>query len=281
MEKFIELLTTLGIKQETIDKIKNGEEVDLNEVSTSFLAEKAALVKNDAAFVNDLKAQAKKEGEIVATKQFKKLLNKEFGLSLTETPLMEISNEDIIKKVKETSTTAANADVQKLQEQIITLTNEKTTLENDITLKVKETEDKWSSKWKQQQIDKALSEIVDSMELIVSKQTAIKNLKMEIVDNGYDFEFDDNGKVVKIKKGDLQAVQPDNKGFETLESLRDRSLTEFVKKSNGSGGAGGNGGAGGTGGTGGGAVADNLEDVPDTVLQHLEQMKKNAGLATA
>lgn len=286
MEKFIELLTTLGFKKDVLDKIKDGKEVDLNAEAQSFLSEKEALAQSDSTFVNGIKAQAKKEGEIVATKQFKKLLNTEFGLALTETPLAEISKEDLIKKAKEVGASSVNTDMAKLQEQVVSLTNENTQLKNDKETEVEKVKKEYDGKLKQSKIDKKLSDYIDTLAdetkgkgLIVSKATALKNLKLAIQENGItDFEFDDEGNITNILKGDLPAVIPGNKGFETLETLADRSLGEFFKKSNGNGGDGGAGagGSGGNGGNGGGGTDD---DVPVEVKERIEQMKKEAGLA--
>lgn len=282
MEKFIELLTVLGFKKEVIEKIKSGEEVDLNAEAESFLTEKDSLSKSDEKFINGIKASAKKEGEIVARKQFKRLLNKEFGLALTETPLNEISDEDIIKKAKETGTGAANADLEKLQQQVITLTNEKTALENEKTAEVEKVKLEYAGKLKQTALDKKLADYVDTLTdeakggkgLIVSKTTAIKNLKLGIQEAGItDFEFDEEGNITKLLKGDLPAVQPGNKGFETLETIGERSLGEFIKKSNGTGGESGESGSGSSGASDG-----STDEIPEEVKSHLAKMKQSAGM---
>ncbi len=257
MSKELELLKLLGIETEITD------ETDVNQLAIDYRERQAELHKNNPAIMDEEKSKSKKEGEIVATKRFKKTLNKEFGLGLTDSETNEISVEDLALRVKDATKSEVGKDVQELQSKLIENTNKLTAEIDKLKAEKEEVEQTWTGKWKDQVRSRVLKSKFDQAEYIGTKDKLFDYFTKSLKSDGYDIEVDDDGNVLKIMKGGYEALKPDNTAKETIESLHQRYMGEFIKKSNGTGKE-----------EKTGAVELELDKLPPAMQQRLAEMRE-------
>ena len=77
------------------------------------------LTLQDKDVIEPLKQQAKKEGEIIATKRAFKAIKSKFGIDLSNADLESKSLDEIVAIAAEASTAKTTADVKELQDKLI------------------------------------------------------------------------------------------------------------------------------------------------------------------
>ncbi len=116
MEKAEELLKALGIELPA-------EDADVTVIAKEYLYKKLEDAKSTID-TTEIVAKAKEEGGIIAEKRMKRSLNTRFGLGMTNTQIDSTDFDKIGEAVAEKVKGSASEDVDKLNEKIITLTQE-------------------------------------------------------------------------------------------------------------------------------------------------------------
>lgn len=268
MEKVKLFLENLGVKPETVTQLFDEEaETDVpalaNEVKTTFMD----VAKNDATFVNELKAQAKKEGEIVATKKAKKIVADLMGVALSNAERDETELSDIVTKGYDSVKGSIGSDIEAERSKVIAVTNEMNAIKEKAEKDIEDIKLEYSNKEKQSKILDKVREFIRSKELIVTEDVALTVFNGQLASEGISIDIEENAFVPK--KGGLKATKADNTGFESLETIGERALAQLIKRNNGNGVD-----ANGKEVVIPGVDEDRFKGMPDAMVERIKQMEK-------
>lgn len=241
--KIIEkLLKDLGIKGDLSKQIieeakKDDSTFDLTPAVASATEHVRMLLENDSEFVDKFKTAEKGKQLDIFTRDLKKT----FGLTSEEIKDKKI--DEILDLVKTKTTTNSNKDVQKLQEELITLNNKVKEYEEEIIPNVKKEVEVTR---KNIFIENALNKKITARELRVAYDAAYPSL-MANLNSQFDLDIDDKQNIHLLQKGsNLKALKQDKSGELTIDEFIDTKFKEwkFIKESNADDGAGAGTGAG-------------------------------------
>lgn len=234
MSKHLELLKKLGFAQAEIESLDK-EDVNIDELSTSFRERQFELLKADAEYNNSIKDEAKKRGLAEAYTKAKKLLNTKFGLGLQNKDIDELDFEAISEKAQEKISSSGNEEVTKLTETIFELNKKLQAKEDEFATNERTLKETYENKINGIHTDINFRKLVSSKKRIIPEDEALIYLKSRLNADGVEVKLGEKGDLQFFKDG-YPLKKADNTGFETLETLDERYLGSFTEKSNGSGG---------------------------------------------
>lgn len=232
----IKLLIALGISKANAEQIASTAPDDGNDVidetaQTALLdewkASQVELFKNDKKLVDEIRSsEAGKQKDI-----FERKLKQTFGL--TPEDIKDKTTEEIIAIAKTKSSTAP-ADIKKLEEENLSLTNQIKAL-NEV--EIPKIRGEVAQKQKAIDIERYLKTLIPTNpeDLRLPAETAFRLVNMDISER-FDVDFDDKGKAIFKQKGsDLRAKTEDGSKFIEAEDFFKERLEHHgaIKKSNG------------------------------------------------
>ena len=229
----------LGIQN--LDNLKD-EEGNLNEDKAveAIRLHQAEILKQDPTFIDPIKKSISdklSEEKIVAIKQLKKSFKTLAGIDVTNDQLNEMSAEDLFKLGF--SNKVDNAEVAKLQNDIIELAKAKQAIEESTESKINEVVNRYESQFQTEKIENELLKAMGSTEFIVENETAKILLKSKLANDGITMLYDKEKKQLVFKQGEYEALKADRTGKADIKYYVETYLSDVTKKSNGSGGNGG------------------------------------------
>lgn len=212
------------------------DEVDVDTFCQLYKAKVQELTLQDKDVIEPLKQQAKKEGEIIATKRAFKAIKSKFGIDLSNADLESKSLDEIVAIAAEASTAKTTADVKELQDKLIAAANKAHEWEETFNSKVSEIEKSYSQKYAAKEFEKQILAIAATEKLIIPTEKALKLLTTEIKDNGYFIQMGTEGiTITKDEAGQYPVLQDDGMGRASIKYLFDKFLSDFKVKNNGNG----------------------------------------------
>lgn len=241
--ELIALLIRIGVEPSNAEKIAAGTAddyattflpADQELFVTDYKAKQAALFKNDASVVEEIRNAEKAKN----LEQFERKMKQTFGLTAEE--VKDKKWDEIVALAKTKSGEGNDKTSQELQTKIIELTAENKRLNDDEIPKIKGEATQYKKKFDIEQ--KFLSLIPKGDDKIRFPFETVKTLLQGDLNSAYDVDLDDKNEFVIKQKGvDLLAKNADGTKFLTMTDFVNSRLEHhgaLVKSNAGAGGAG-------------------------------------------
>jgi hypothetical protein len=225
-----QFLKKIGLSKDILEKLNSEEDVNIDELTSSFKSSLKDVFANDPDFIQPIKDEVRG----TELSKIEHRIKKTFGLSSED--VKDKKFDEIIstafEKAKATSTEGAN----ELQNKLIDLTKEnKRLLEEVIPAKEAEAVNTIKSFKK----DSALRSAISKKSLIVSPEVVLPAIQT-FLSSQYEIDVTDSGDLdIKTKNG-LKPLNSDGTKALTFDEILDNHLTSLnvIKQSNGAPGTG-------------------------------------------
>lgn len=225
MSKIETFLKKIGVKAEVISKLNSEEEINVDEIVSSWKNGYREVISNDPDFIQPIKDEIK--GSELSKIEHK--IKKTFGLSAED--LKDKKFDEIIATAYEKTKVASSATSDELQQRLIELTKEnKKLVEEVIPAKESEAKEFIKSYKKENLIKSALL----SKPLSVKADIAYLSIQ-DYLSKNYNVDIDDNNQFILKTKNGLAPLSEDGTKTLSFEEILDKKLTEdgLIKQSNG------------------------------------------------
>lgn len=225
------LLKALGFDSKDITAIAKAvkdskeDEIDLDELLTTYKATQRKLMENDPDLVTEVARKEKGKLLDIWTKE----IRKEFGLEAAD--VKDKPFQDVIKLAKAESVKGTSKDLQTLEQENVDLKNKVKNFEEVEIPKVKSEVEVMKRNFK---TGNKLQKKIPTADLRVPFETAEKTLRSDIAEL-YDLDLDDKEEILIYSKGSkLQAKSADGTKLLTLDDVVADVLkrNKYVKESN-------------------------------------------------
>lgn len=225
MSKIETFLKKIGVKADMIAKLNSEEEVNLDEVVSSWKTGYREVISNDPDFIQPIKDEIK--GSELSKIEHK--IKKTFGLNSED--IKDKKFDEIIATAFEKTKLVSNSTSDELQQKLIELTKEnKRLVEEIIPAKESEAKEFVKSYKKENLIKSALL----SKPLSVKAEVAYLSVQ-DYLSKNYNVDIDDNNQFVLKTKSGLAPLSEDGTKTLSFEEILDKKLNEdgLIKQSNG------------------------------------------------
>ena len=236
MENKDKLLKKLGFDLAEIEK----EDFDLDTTLNSFHEKQFDVYKNKTE-VKEMLINAKRDGEIVATKKHKKIFKKfdidvdiENGEQTIEDLLTTFESKLKVEPKDNKDIEKYTAEIDKWKQKYVDANDEIGRLNEAKIKEIETVKSEFETKFKQRDKVDFLKSDLSKIELVIDNDVAFDLLEAKLQKMGIDIEVVD-GKPV-LKKDGKPAMNENETSFLTWDSVRDSLISPLKKQSNGGSG---------------------------------------------
>lgn len=230
MDKQAELLQKLGFDLAEIEK----DEFSIEDAISSFNDKQIEILKNRADIFEPVKAEAKKEANIVATKKIKKIINEFFGLGISDKDIQEKDVLELLDSGTSSLKSGSSEEVSKLQEKLIEANNRITRIEEEKNAEIQSKISEYEGKYKNEKISHKIKDLVlNGTEYIAPNEDALDMFFVKSQKEGVVFDIDEKDNVIIKTKDGYNLLTDDQSKKADLEYLKNKYVGGLIKKSNG------------------------------------------------
>lgn len=220
-----QFLKKIGLSKDILEKLNSEEDVNLDELTSSFKTTLKEVFSNDPDFIQPIKDEVRG----TELSKIEHRIKKTFGLSSEE--IKDKKFDEIISTAFEKAKSTSAEGASELQNKLIELTKENKRLIEEV-IPAKEAEA--TNTIKSFKKDSALRSVLSKKSLIVSPEVVLPAVQ-SFLSSQYEIDVTDSGELeVKTKNG-LKPLNSDGTKALTFEELLDNHLTSLnvIKQSNG------------------------------------------------
>ncbi len=191
----------------------------------------------DPDFIKSIKDIAIKESTAITSKKFFKTFRTKFGLEITNSAIDELAPEELAELVHKATSAKSTEDVNKMQQDLIKLANEKESLTTTYEDKIKSIQSEYASKENARKVDKLIktqAKNKDKNPLLVGEDASILIFKQRLQADGLEIRIDEKGKEA-VYRGESPALNDTQTNLATVEYLADKYWADIRQQSNGGG----------------------------------------------
>lgn len=226
MSKINEFLKKIGVKTDVIDQLGSDEELNLDEVVTSFKGSIREVIQNDPEFIQPIKDEIR--GTELSKMEHK--IKKQFGLSSEE--VKDKKFDEIIATAYEKAKSTSSAGNEEIQQKMMELSRENKRLMEEV-LPAKEAETQsFIKQYKKEAAMKSM--LANKKDLLVKPEIAYLTLQ-DYLNKNYEVDIDDSNKFVLKTKNGLNPLNDDATKILSFDEIVDKKLMEdgLIVQSNG------------------------------------------------
>ena len=242
MEIVTKILKELGF---TADYTK--ENFDVKSAVDNFFNEKFEIFK-ERSEIKELEKNARNEGKIIATKEYKKAIKKRYGIDIAIDEPTEINEVlDLLDKKNEEKIQEVSKD-KKESEEILRLKSENEKLKSTLTevnesfdtykveveTKLVEKDNEWQGKFKERELKEKLKDDLSKRKFILDTNDVMEFLEAKIKKENIKLNLNKDKIEVVNDKGE-KIMNEDGRTLLNYDTLIDRYLDGIKVKSNGTG----------------------------------------------
>jgi hypothetical protein len=220
-----QFLKKIGLSKDIIEKLNSEEDVNLDELTSSFKSTLKEVFSNDPDFIQPIKDEVRG----TELSKIEHRIKKTFGLSSED--VKDKKFDEIISTAFEKAKSTSAEGATELQNKLIELTKENKRLIEEV---IPSKEAEATNTIKTFKKDSALRNVLSKKSLIVSPEVVLPAVQ-SFLSSQYEIDVTDSGELeVKTKNG-LKPLNSDGTKALTFEELLDNHLTSLnvIKQSNG------------------------------------------------
>jgi hypothetical protein len=225
-----QFLKKIGLSKDILEKLNSEEDVNIDELTSSFKSSMKDVFSNDPDFIQPIKDEVRG----TELSKIEHRIKKTFGLSSED--LKDKKFDEIISTAYEKAKSTSAEGASELQNKLIELTKENKRLIEEV---IPSKEAEATNTIKSFKKDSALRSAISRKSLIVSPEVVLPAVQ-SFLSSQYEIDVTDSGELeVKTKNG-LKPLNSDGTKALTFEEILDNHLTSLnvVKQSNGTPGSG-------------------------------------------
>ena len=217
MSKINEFLNKIGVKTDVIEKLGSEEEVNLDDIVTSFKGSIREVIQNDPEFIQPIKDEIR--GSELSKIEHK--IKKQFGLSSEDVKDKNI--DEIIATAYDKSRKSIASTTEEIQQKMMELSRENKRLLEEV-LPAKEAETKeYVKQYRKETAMKSM--LANKKDLLVKPEIAYLTLQ-DYLNKNYEVDIDETNNLLLKTKNGLNPLNADGTKIVSFDEVVDKKLQD-------------------------------------------------------